>query len=258
MKISIITATYNSGATLRDTIKSVLNQNYSDYEMLIIDGGSKDNTKDIVNEYIPQFDGRLKWHSGKDKGLYDAMNKGIERASGEVIGILNSDDFYSGNNILSTIAESIDGVEAVYGDIHYVSPENIYKNIRTYSGKNFKLWKMRLGFMPPHPSFYCRREVYEKYSGFDLNFPKAADFENLLRFIYIHKITTKYIPLDFVTMRTGGETSSGFDSYKKSYIDRKNIFRKYGIRYNIFLASIMYLSKLKDMAKAKLYFRNNK
>ena len=223
--------------------------------MLVIDGGSKDYTKEIVDEYIPAFQGKLKWYCGKDRGLYDAMNKGIERADGEVIGILNSDDFYTSNDVLLNVVKALEGVDAVYGDIHYVSPHNIKKNIRTYSGRDFKPWKMRLGFMPPHPSFYCRRKIYSKFGGFDLNYPNAADFENLLRFIYIHKISTKYIPIDFVTMRTGGETSSGLLSYKKSYIDRKNIFRKYGIKYNIFLASAMYLSKLKDIIKTKMKYR---
>lgn len=252
MKISIITATYNSGATLRDTINSVLSQNYTDWQHIIVDGGSKDNTVDIIKEMEPAYRGRLKWISEKDKGLYDAMNKGIAMADGDVIGILNSDDFYSSKNVLLSVAKYIKDVDAVYGDIHYVSPTNINNNIRTYSGEHFKQWKMRFGFMPPHPSFYCHKRIYEQYGGFDINYPKAADFENLFRFIYIHNISTKYVPLDFVTMRTGGETSSGFDSYKKSYIDRKNIFRKYGFHYNIIMASVMYMSKLKDMALAKL------
>lgn len=253
MKISIITATYNSSVTLRDTIQSVLSQNYSDYEHIIVDGGSCDNTMDVVREYEPKYEGRLKYISERDRGIYDAMNKGIAMATGDVVGILNSDDFYTSEDVLSTVAQEIEGVDAIYGDIHYVSPENLNKCIRYYSSKNFAPDKMRYGFMPAHPSFYCRRNIYERYGYFDLEFRTAADFENLFRFIYIHKIQTKYVPKDFVTMRTGGETSSGIQSYKKIYIDRRSAFRKHDMNYNIALASVLYWSRIKDILMTKLH-----
>lgn len=122
MKISIITATWNSGATVRDTMESVLAQDYTDFEHLIIDGGSTDNTIDIVRELEPRYGGKLKWISERDRGLYDAMNKGIMMATGDVIGILNSDDFYTSTDILSTVADGIQQYDAVYADIHYVDP----------------------------------------------------------------------------------------------------------------------------------------
>lgn len=252
MKISIITTTYNSGATVRSTIRSVLSQTFNDIEYIIIDGASKDNTNDIIREYLPRFNGRMKWISEPDNGLYDAMNKGIAMATGDVIGILNSDDFYSSPDILSKVAESIKDVDAVYGDIHYVAPENLEKPVRLYSSKGFRRWKMRLGFMPAHPSFYCRRRVYQTYGLFDTSFKVAADFEQLLRLIYINKITIKYLPIDFVTMRIGGTSSSGFSSHKKIIRDHLRAYKKNNVSSNIFFEGLRYLYRIGEMTKFQL------
>lgn len=206
MKISIITATWNSGKTVRDTIESVLRQSYQDIEYIIIDGASKDNTVDIIREYEPRFNGKLKWKSEPDKGIYDAMNKGLAMATGDVVGLLNSDDFFTSNDVIEKVSEAFDSpmLEAVYGDIHFVDPNNLQKCVRYCGSKRFRRWKMIMGFMPTHPSFYCRREIFGYLGNFDTSFKVAADFEQLLRFIYIGRIRTKYIPKDFVTMRTGG------------------------------------------------------
>lgn len=252
MKISIITATYNSGATIRDTLESVLAQDYDNLEHLIVDGCSTDNTLDIVQEYEPRYNGRLKWESGKDNGIYDAMNKGIARATGNVIGILNSDDFYSDNTILSTVAREIENVDAVYGDVHYVDPSDISKPVRFYSSGSFRPWKMRLGFMPAHPSFYCRRTVYSRFGMFDTDFKVAADFEQLLRLIYINKIYIKYINKVFVTMRTGGASSSGFESHRRIILDHLRAYRKNGVNSNIFFESLRYAFRIGELFKFKL------
>lgn len=252
MKISIITATYNSGVTLRDTIESVLSQSYKDYEHIIIDGLSNDGTQSIIAEFEPRYNGRLKYISEKDKGLYDAMNKGINMATGDVIGILNADDFYTSNDILSTVAKEMGNVDAIYGDIHYVQPANLNKCVRYYSSKSFRRWKMRLGFMPAHPSFYCRRDIYAQYGIFDLSFKVAADFEQLLRLIYIHKISTKYIEKDFVTMRTGGASSSGLQSHKKIIRDHILAYKKNGLTPSYFLESLRYIYKLVEVAKYRI------
>ena len=231
MKISIITATYNSGATLRDTIESLFSQNHTDWQHVIVDGGSKDNTVDIIKEYEPKYHGKLKWISEQDKGLYDAMNKGIAMADGDVIGILNSDDFYSSNDVLSHISQvmSNSNIDAVYGDIHFVDDDDLNKIVRYYSSKLFCRWMMRIGYQPAHPSFYCKRSIYEKYGAFDIDFKVAADFENMLRFIYINRIKTKYIPIDFVTMRTGGASTSGFQSHRRIIFDHHKAFKKHGM-----------------------------
>jgi glycosyltransferase involved in cell wall biosynthesis len=243
MKISIVTATYNSADTLRDTIDSVSNQTYKDIEYIIIDGGSKDGTLDVIKEYAPKFDGRMRWISEPDKGIYDAMNKGIAMATGDVIGILNSDDFFTSSGILSKVAENIKDVDAVYGDIHFVSPSNLTKCIRYYSSEKFSPWQMRMGFMPAHPSFYCKREVYNKYGLFNTSFKIAADFELLLRFIFVNRIKTRYIPLDFVTMRIGGASTSGLNSHKQILSDHLRAYRDNNVYSNILFESIRYLYK---------------
>ena len=166
MKVSIITATYNSAATLEDTIKSVLQQTYSNIEYIIIDGASKDNTLDIVKQYEPQFGERLKWLSENDSGIYDAMNKGIKMATGEIVGILNSDDYFTSSDVIERMVATFDdqSLDAVYGDIHFIRDGKPEKCVRYYSSKRFRPFWLRFGFMPAHPSFYCRREVFESGS----------------------------------------------------------------------------------------------
>jgi len=249
MKITIITATYNSAATVRDTLESILKQTYQDIESIIIDGASKDGTMDIVREYEPRFQGRLRWVSEPDKGIYDAMNKGIRMATGDVIGLLNSDDFYTCNDVLETVASVFsenNDLDAVYGDIHYVRGNDLKNCVRYYSSKHFVRERMMKGWMPAHPSFYCRREVYQKYGLFDMGFKVAADFEQLLRLIYIHQIKTQYIEKDFVTMRLGGLSTEGWRSHVKIMKDHLRAFRKNGVKNNIFRLSMRYIEKLKE------------
>lgn len=249
MKISIITATWNSGKTIKDTIESILRQTYKDIEYLVIDGASKDNTMEIVRSYEPAFGGRMKYISEPDKGIYDAMNKGIAMATGDVIGILNSDDFYTSDTVLETIANVLEnsGADAVYGDIHFVDDDNLDKCVRYYSSAGFRRWKMRLGWMPAHPSFYCKREVYNKYGAFDTSFKIGADFENLLRLIFVNRIKTQYIPMDCVTMRTGGASTSGFASHKQIYKDHNKAYRKNHVYSNFLLEGARYLEKVWEL-----------
>lgn len=254
MVISIITATYNSARTVRDTFKSVLLQNYTDYEYIVIDGGSTDGTVEIIREYEPLFGGRMKWASEPDRGIYDAMNKGIGVATGDVVGLLNSDDFYTSDSVLSAVAQTLsDGeLDAVYGDIHYVNDKDLTKCVRYYSSRPFHRRWMRFGFMPAHPSFYCRRSVYEQYGCFDLTYKVAADFECLLRLIFIHKIKTKYMPMDFVTMRTGGASTSGMASHKKIMHDHQLAFKKNGIYSNVLFEGLRYVYKVCEIIEYKL------
>ncbi|MBQ0046124.1 MAG: glycosyltransferase [Prevotellaceae bacterium] len=244
MKISIITATYNSGSTLRDTLDSILRQSYTDYEVIIQDGCSRDNTLDIIKEYEPIFGERMKWVSEKDNGLYDAMNRGISRATGDVVGILNSDDFYTSDNILGLIADGISNVDAVYGDIHFVKDDDLNKCVRYYSSKNFRPWRMRWGYMPAHPSFYCRREVYEKNGLFSLDYKLAADYDILIRFLCKAKIKTKYLPLDMVTMRTGGASTKNISNRLLLTKEDAIACRRNGIYSNFLMCSCKYLTKI--------------
>ena len=254
MKITIITATFNSAATVRDTFNSVLSQSFQDYEYIVIDGNSKDETINIIKEYSPKFGSRMRWISEPDKGIYDAMNKGISMAIGDVIGILNSDDFYTSHNVLETVVNEFlhDGIDAVYGDVHYVDNENLKKCVRYYSSKSFRRWKMRFGYMPAHPSFYCKKTIYDKYGKFDTTFKIASDFECLLRFIFVGEIKTKYLEEDFVTMRTGGASSSGIISHKQILKDHLTAYKKNKVFSNVFFESFRYLSKLVNLYYQKI------
>ena len=271
MKISIITATYNSGRTLHDTLESVLRQSYKDIEYIIVDGASKDNTLDLIKEYEPRFEGRLHWKSEKDKGLYDAMNKGISRATGDIVGILNSDDYYTSDDVLKTVAETFaehKEMDAVYGDVHYVDEHDTKKFVRYYSSRMFRRAWMRLGFMPAHPSFYCRKSTYDSFkldgnviegfkgntdcAYFNTTYKIAADFENLLRMIYVNRIKTLYIHKDFVTMRTGGASSSGVSSHKQINKDHLRALKENGVYSNYLLLSIRYLYKIGELIWSKV------
>ncbi len=215
MKISIITVTFNSAATVRDTIESVLRQKYQDYEYLVIDGASIDRTVDIIKEYEPKFDGRMRWISEKDKGMYDGINKGIRMATGDVVGIINSDDFYHRTDIFDVIARAFEenpDAQAIYGDVRFVNPDNLEKTVRYYSSKNFKPWKFRWGWMPAHPTFFTYRENFEKYGYYQYDYHIAADYELLTRFLYTNKVPAKYVPVDFMKMRTGGRSTNGWKS----------------------------------------------
>lgn len=254
MKISLITITYNSVETIEDTLKSVIQQTYSNIEYIIVDGASKDNTVSIIKKYEPLFEGRIKWISEPDKGLYDAMSKGIGMATGDVVGILNSDDFFTSNDVLQKVAESFEQdslLDAVYGDVHFVHPNNLNKCVRYYSSKVFKRDLMRMGFMPAHPSFYIRRECFEKYGLYKTDYKVAADFEFLLRVIYNAKIKTKYLPIDMVTMRTGGASTSGLESHKQIMKEHLRAFRENGIYTNVGLLSLRYFYKIGEMLKSR-------
>lgn len=265
MKISIITATYNSGKTVRDTLESILRQTYRDFELIIKDGGSKDDTLRICREYEDRFEGRMRIFSAPDQGLYDAMNQGISLAEGDVVGILNSDDFYTRDDILQTVADAFQnnpGIDAVYGDVHYVKEEDITRQTRYYSSKSFRRGLMRLGFMPAHPSFYCRKATYEKHVNsrketkstthkryFDTSYKIAADFENLLRMIFIGRIKCEYLEKDFVTMRTGGVSSSGIKSHLQINRDHLRALSENGVYSNIFLLSLRYIYKVIEIIR---------
>lgn len=254
MKISIITATYNSAATIRDTIESVLRQTYTDYEYIIKDGGSKDDTLNICKEYESRFEGRIKIISAPDKGIYDAMNVGIEAATGDVVGLLNSDDFYTSDDVLQTIVDAFlkNDIDATYGDIHFVKEGALDKQVRYYSSAHFKRKYMRLGFMPAHPSFYCKKACYEKYGYFDTSYKIAADFENLLRLIFKGRIKTKYIKKDFVTMRTGGASTAGLNSRITIMKEHLHGFKKNGIYSNAFLLSLRYFYKIYELMRGSI------
>ena len=246
MKLSIITATYNSERTLRDTMESILSQTFQDFEYIIVDGASKDATLDIIREYEPRFQGKMRYVSEPDKGIYDAMNKGFAMATGDVIGILNSDDFFTSEDVLQAVVDGFAGeyVDAVYADIHFVGTDDLTKCVRYYSSSVFRPWMMRFGMIPAHPSFYCRKAVYDQYGSFDTTYRIAADFEILLRLIFIHRIRTRYVKKDFVTMRLGGASTTGYGSWSLIMKEHLQIMKQHGVVTNRFLLSLRYIYKL--------------
>lgn len=247
MKISIITVTYNSILTIRSTIESVKNQIFNgEIEYIIIDGGSTDGTQDVIAEYeniVTTF------ISEKDRGIYDAMNKGIALATGDIVGILNSDDFYTDTDVLEVIASEFEQkqVDAVFGDIHFVNPKDLSKCVRYYSSSIFSPRSLRFGIMPAHPSFYVKRGYYKKYGTYDLNYCIASDYDLMVRFFYKYKITYSYIKKDMVTMRTGGLSTKSVKN--RMLITKENVraCKKYGLYTNLFIISLKYFYKIFEL-----------
>lgn len=211
MLISVITASYNSDATISDTIRSLENQSNESFESVFIDGNSSDNTLNLIHKSQIQ---NKQVYSEPDEGIYDAMNKGITHAKGDIVGFLNSDDFYADENVLKDVADVFKDpeVDACYGDLCYVGKKNKNKIIRHWKSEPFKPGMFRMGWVPPHPTFFARKEVYEKYGGFDKSYIIAADFELLLRMFEVNKLNTMYIPRILVHMRLGGETNKSFQN----------------------------------------------
>ena len=220
MKISVITATWNSALTIDDTIRSMIAQDYPNIEHIIVDGASTDSTLDIVTRYGDRIAVVV---SEKDKGIYDALNKGIALATGDVVGFLHSDDFFADDRVLSRIAEAFvkRSSGAVYGDLDYVSKSDTTKIVRRWVSGSFKRSKFRNGWMPPHPTFYMRRELYLSLGSFDLKFSIAADYHSMLRYLWANRISATYIPSTLIKMRVGGESNQSLlNILKKTNEDR--------------------------------------
>ena len=244
--ISIITATFNSAKTLKDTIQSVLRQTNKDFEYLIIDGGSTDETIDIVKSYESEFSGRLKWVSEKDQGIYDAMNKGIKMASGDVVGILNSDDYFTSDDILQTVDNAFKSheIDAIYGDIHFIRDGAPDKCVRYYSSRMFSPFWLRFGFMPAHPSFYCKREVFEKAGLYSLDYKIGADYEMMVRLFKKYRIMSQYINKDFVTMRTGGASNNNVRSRITLINEDVKACKENGVYTNSLFVMLKFMYKI--------------
>ena len=218
MKISIITVAYNAEKTIRDTLESVLNQTYPDVEYIIIDGKSQDATLDIIKSYGSRIHRVV---SEPDEGIYDAMNKGIKIASGEVVGLLNADDVYASPTILSDVAYqfSVTEADAVYGDLIYVAQDHLEKVTRTWKAGQYTSGGFLWGWMPPHPTFFLKKDCYQKYGDFRLDMGSAADYELMLRMIHKNEVKLSYIQKTFVRMRVGGVSNS---TLKNRWIANRN------------------------------------
>ena len=212
MRVSIITVCFNSVETIRDTIESVLAQSYPNIEHVIIDGASTDGTAEVLADYR----GRIaKIISEPDQGIYDAMNKGIRAATGDLVGILNSDDFFASSDVISTVAGEFrrdEDADIVFGDLIYVSPYDVRKVRRFYSSRGFRPWKLRFGFMPPHPATYVKKQVYDRFGLYRDGYRIAADYEIFVRWLVANDIAYRRLDKVLVCMRIGGVSTAGFRS----------------------------------------------
>ena len=229
MKVSIITVSYNSEATIEDTIHSVLKQTYSNIEYIIIDGDSSDGTLDIVRKHDDRIATVV---SEKDKGIYDAMNKGIEQATGDVIGILNSDDFYASPTIIEQVVDAFHktGCDALYGDLVYVNQNQVEKVARYWKAGAYKPGAFKRGWMPPHPTFFVRADKYRELGGYNLELKSAADYELMLRFIHKHEIEVAYLPEVMIKMRVGGQSNQSLMNRLKANREDKKAWDINGLK----------------------------
>ena len=261
MKISLITACYNSVGVIQTALDSIMAQTWQDIDYIVIDGGSTDGTQDVLREYEISFKGRMRWISEKDHGLYDAINKGIRLAVGEIVGLLNTDDFFSHSKVLENVATAFSDstkpgvtdrrLDAVYGDVCFVNPDNLSRIVRYYSGSPFRPWMLRWGFMPPHPTFYCRREHFERLGIYSTNYLIGADYELLIRFLWHARICTSYLPGPMVVMRTGGKSTR---SWKSNLILNQDIVRSCrtnGIYTNLAMLIPKYFYKIFELVRKR-------
>lgn len=225
MKVSIITVTYNSARYVDDCINSILRQNYKNIEYIIIDGNSTDGTVDIIKKFSPYI---AKWVSEDDNGMYDALNKGMQMATGDLIGILNSDDVLASADVISEIVNCFqqNNIDSLYGDLVYVEPFDLQKVLRFWKGVEYDRSRFRYGWMPAHPTFYFRRELVVKLGGYESHYLTAADFEFMARYLYRFKISSYYLPKLIVKMRAGGASNESFarriKANRRDYLAMKN------------------------------------
>ena len=242
LKVSIITATYNSSKTVKDTLESISHQTYKNIEHIIVDGLSKDNTLDIVKQY-PNVS---KIISEPDKGVYDAMNKGLAQATGDIVGILNSDDFYAYDGVITDMVELFNNksIDATYADLQIVNRDNIQQIERTWQSKEFNSENFYQGWMPPHPTFFVRRSVYDLLGAFDTSFDISADYELMLRFLLRNGIPAAYLPKTIIKMRAGGLSNSSFANRLKAHQEDYLAWRKNNLTPKFYTLPFKPLSKL--------------
>ena len=243
MKISLITIAYNNVDTIEDTLVSVSKQDYPDVEYIVVDGLSTDGTKEIINKFIDSIDVYV---SEKDNGLYDALNKGVALASGDVIGFIHADDVLASTDVLSKVAKTFEkeSVDAVYGDLNYVSLD-LKKVVRTWVSGNYVNSAMAKGWMPPHPTLYVTRRVFADFGSFRTDLGSAADYEWMLRVIHFKKIKLGYLPMLMVNMRVGGASNESVKARVKAFKGDLNAWRENG-SVNLLAVVKKKLMKLKQ------------
>jgi glycosyltransferase involved in cell wall biosynthesis len=252
MKVSIITITYNSAETVEDTIQSVLSQDYSNIEYIIIDGASKDDTMAIVNRYRDKIATII---SEPDKGIYDAMNKGVRAATGDIIGILNSDDFYADNSVIGDIVKVIeqDNADACYADLVYVDRTATDKVIRSWKSGEYRHGDFLRGWMPPHPTFFVKRSLYDRHGLYSLELKSAADYELMLRFIHKHGVSMAYLPRVITKMRAGGQSNITIKNRWKANKEDRLAWKMNGLQPGFLTLIRKPLSKLIQYLPGRSY-----
>jgi glycosyltransferase involved in cell wall biosynthesis len=242
LKISVVTAVFNNVATVKDTILSVASQDYPHVEHIIIDGASTDGTLAIIRQYAGK---NVIVRSEPDQGMYDAMNKGLALASGDIIGFLNGDDSYADTHVLAEIVDTIEAknVDATYGDLVYVDRLNASKVVRYWKSQAYQDGLFEKGWMPAHPTFYAKRPVYEKYGGYDTAYRRQSDFELTLRFLAVHKVKSAYIPRVLIRMRSGG-ASREFLHILEGNIEAYRACRKHSLDVTPFFIAKKILSRI--------------
>ena len=246
--VSIITTVFNNEETIEGAIKSVLGQSCPNIEYIITDGGSTDGTIEIINKYKGKIS---KFVSEPDRGIYDGMNKGIKLATGDIVGILNSDDFYASDDVIEMVVKAMEekNADACWGDLVYVDAKNIEKVIRHWKSSECGEGKFKKGWHPAHPTFFVRRWVYEKYGLFRLDFPISADYELMLRFLEKYKIKSCYIPQILVKMRIGGQSNKNIKNIIKNNIESYWAWKKNGLRVSPLIFFFKPLSKVAQYFK---------
>ncbi|MFH1005653.1 MAG: glycosyltransferase family 2 protein [Bacteroidota bacterium] len=245
MRVSIITVCLNNKETIETTICSVLNQIYSDIEYIIIDGQSTDGTMKIIEKYKSRIS---KIVSEKDEGMYFAINKGISLATGEVVGILNADDFFFNEEVISKIVNELEKkkTDSVYGNLQYVYRNNPKKIFRNWKSLPFDLKLFFRGWMPPHPTFFVKRKCYERFGNFNTSLSISADYELMLRFLYKYRISTSYIPEVLVKMRTGGLSNITLSNRIRANKEDRLAWKLNGLKPKAFTLVLKPLSKLRQ------------
>ena len=243
MKISIITVCYNSAGTIENTILSVLNQTYNNIDYIVVDGNSDDGTLDIIKKYEDKI---TRWISEPDTGLYDAMNKGLSMASGEIVGILNSDDTFFSNTVLTEIA-NFHKKNRIDSSVGIIVQRNVEgKLIRRYSAKDWTPDSLRIGFMPPHPSIFIKRELFGVFGCYNTEFQIAADYELIIRFFLVKRISWKYSGIITTSMLIGGASSSGMTSYNVISKEIQKGLKLNGVKFSSFLIKFRLVWKVID------------
>lgn len=244
MRVSIITATYNSERTIKDTLASVKQQTYKNLEHIIVDGASKDKTINLLDLYGH----RGPVLSEADNGIYDAMNKGVAMADGDIIGILNSDDFYSNSHVIQKVVSAFEDsdCDAVYGDLVYIDSKQTNKVVRKWVAGNYDKKHFYKGWMPPHPTVFIKKEVYEKYGLFNLKFKSSSDYELLLRLMVLKNIKVGYIPHVLVHMRIGGQSTKSLSNRLAAHKEDYMAWLSNGISPKWYTLAMKPLRKIKQ------------